>query len=100
MLYVIDDIDGGIVVERKNEIPKTYLDANYASITAPDICHVTVLIDEKPFDGVFVGAGSSHSWWTQAGGKLLPRNGLAYGQTLKIVSSGPCALRIDWNDET
>lgn len=73
-----------------------HADVNYASLTAPQLTRVDVLIDGELFDQVWVGPGSSHSWWTSAGGKLLDHNGLDPGQRLLIQTSGPCALRLDW----
>jgi len=92
---IIKKEEAGLVLELKNE-SKQYMDASYASVTAPDICYVEILINDIPFDGVWVR--ESHSWWTNAGGKLLPIHGLPAGATLKITSSGACALRIDWNE--
>ena len=86
---------GGSVLKHKNP-SNVHEDVNYASVTSPELVYVEVLIDGVAFDGVWVGPGSSHSWWTPAGGKLLDHNGLNPGQTLEIVSSGPCAFRIDW----
>lgn len=85
----------GTLVEITNDTDG-HVDVNYASVTAPDIVCVEVFIDDRPQDCVYVGAGGSHSWWAQAGGKLLPHNGLAPGETLKITTTGRCALRIDW----
>lgn len=92
-LYKLDGV--GTVLEWKND-SGNHKDINYACVTAPEMCYVEILIDGVPFDGVHVGPGSSHSWWTQAGGKLLDHNGLDPDQTLTITSTGPCALRIDW----
>lgn len=75
-----------------------YRDANYASVTAPQLTYVEVRLDEQVLDGVWVGPGSSHSWWTQAGGKLLKR-GMKRGQRLLIRATNGAALRIDWDDE-
>lgn len=85
----------GIVVAHINET-EAHEDVNYASVTAPELVYVEVRIDGRRHDGVWVGPGSSHSWWTPAGGKLLDHNGLDPGQALEIESTGPCALRIDW----
>jgi hypothetical protein len=93
MLYRLDK--GGQVLKRKNT-SKTHIDVNYASVTAPELAYVEVKISGEVFDGVWVGPGSSHSWWTAAGGKLLDHNGLEPGETLEITSTGPCAFRIDW----
>lgn len=86
---------GGVILKHKNT-SKVHEDVNYASVTAPELVYVEVKIDKKVFDGVWVGPGASHSWWTAAGGKLLDHNGLDPGQTLEITSTGPCAFRIDW----
>jgi hypothetical protein len=85
----------GTVLELVNDTGK-HCDANYASVTAPELCYVEISIDDEVVDGVYVGPGSSHSWWTQAGGKLLDHNGLNPDQTLKVIADGPCAFRIDW----
>jgi P pilus assembly chaperone PapD len=85
----------GRVLKVKNTT-KVHMDVNYASVTAPELVYVEVKIGEEVIDGVWVAPGSSHSWWTAAGGKLLDHNGLDPGQTLEITSTGPCAFRIDW----
>ena len=74
----------------------THRDVNYASVTAPELVRVQVKLGKRIHDVVWVGPGSSHSWWAPAGGKLLDHNGLNPGETLEITSSGPCAFRIDW----
>lgn len=87
---------GSVIYERKNE-KDAALDVLYASITAPAVVRCEVRIDEDIVDVVYAGAGGSHSWWAQAGGKLIPiPNGLAPGKTLRILVSGPAAFRIDW----
>jgi uncharacterized RmlC-like cupin family protein len=85
----------GTLVDFTNEGKKA-LDIVYASVTAPGIVKVEVRVNDELQDAVYVGAGGSHSWWMNAGGKLLPHNGLASGDKLKIIASGKCALRIDW----
>lgn len=85
----------GTVIKYKNR-SKVHEDVNYASVTAPELVYVEVKIGDNVHDGVWVGPGSSHSWWTPAGGKLLDHNGLDPGETLEITSTGPCAFRIDW----
>lgn len=93
MFYKLEK--AGKILRRKNS-SDTHEDVNYASVTAPELVYIEVLIGGEVFDGVWVGPGSSHSWWTQAGGKLLDHNGLEPGEILEITSSGPCAFRIDW----
>lgn len=85
----------GVVLKHKNT-SKVHEDVTYASVTAPELVFVEVRLGGKVHDGVHVGPGSSHSWWAPAGGKLLDHNGLDPGETLEIISTGPCALRIDW----
>lgn len=84
------------IVARVTNTDDCHRDVNYASLTAPELVYVEVKLGERVHDGVWVGPGSSHSWWTPAGGKLLDHNGLDPGETLTITSTGPCALRIDW----
>ena len=85
----------GTVLKHKNK-SGAHEDVNYASVTAPELVYVEVKLGGRVHDGVWVGPGSSHSWWTPAGGKLLDHNGLDPGETLEITSTGPCAFRIDW----
>lgn len=85
----------GTLLRYKNK-SKVHEDVNYASITAPELVRVNVFLDDELFDSVWVAPGSSHSWWTPAGGKFLDHNGLNPGQTLTVVTTGPCALRLDW----
>ena len=73
-----------------------YMDVLYASVTAPTVTKIEVYLGERLHEVVFAGNGGSHSWWLNAGGKLLDHNGLDPGQTMRIVSDGPCALRLDW----
>lgn len=87
----------GVVVKLRNT-GKLHRDVNYASLTAPELVYVEIRLNRKVHDGLWIGAGSTHSWWTGAGGKLLDHNGLNPGETLEITSTGPCALRIDWFD--
>lgn len=93
MFYKLDK--AGTVVDIKND-GKEHIDAVYASVTAPQLTFVEIIVDGETFDGVWVAPGSSHSWWTNAGGKLLPPNGVKPGGHLKITASGACAVRIDW----
>lgn len=93
MFYKLEK--GGLVLRKKND-SKVHIDANYASVTSPELVYIEVKIGKEVFDGVWVAPGSSHSWWTMAGGKLLDHNGLDPGETLEITSTGPCAFRIDW----
>lgn len=85
----------GTVLKHKNGT-KSHQDVNYASVTAPELVYVEIRLGGKAHDGVWVGPGASHSWWTPAGGKLLDHNGLNPGETLEIISTGPCAFRLDW----
>jgi hypothetical protein len=87
--------EAGTVLDVLNDTG-IHQDINYACVTAPQMTYVEIAIDGEPFDGVFVGPGSSHSWWTQAGGKILDHNGLDPDQRLTITADGPVALRIDW----
>jgi len=86
---------GGTLLEVTNA-GKQHVDIGYASLTAPDIVRAEVWINDRLHDVVYAGGGGSHSWWTQAGGKLLDHNGLSPGETLKIITDGACALRVDW----
>jgi len=87
----------GVLLDYVNDHPFT-LDSPYASATAPGVAFVAVEIDGVTVDAVYVGNGSSHSWWTGAGGKLLPR-GLAPGQRLRVSADAACAFRVDWDGE-
>jgi hypothetical protein len=87
----------GVLYEYTHE-EKEPRDVTFASVTAKEVERVAVLIDDKPWDVVYAGNGGSHSWWSQAGGKLLPPEGLQRGQTLRIESDGPVAFRLDWQD--
>lgn len=90
------EMDGpGTVLEVTNDTD-SYMDVLYASVTARKIMCLRVFIGDRLHDCVFAGAGGSHSWWMNAGGKLLDHNGLDPGETLKITCDGPCAFRIDW----
>jgi hypothetical protein len=71
-------------------------DVGYASLTAPTVIRCEVRIDGELWDAVYAGAGGSHSWWTSAGGKLLPHQGLLPGQELQVTTDGPAAFRVDW----
>lgn len=73
------------------------MDVMYASVTAPEIVHLRIFIDDELWESVYAGNGGSHSWWQNAGGKLLNHTGLDPGQTLRIECDGPCAVRLDWN---
>jgi hypothetical protein len=85
----------GVVLDVTNE-GTGYLDAVYASVTAPGLTYVEIAVDGEVHDGVYVGPGSSHSWWTNAGGKLFPASGIKPGSRAVITAEGPVALRIDW----
>lgn len=85
----------GVLVEITND-GEGYMDVLYASVTAPEIVRIEVYVGDDLHDVVYAGAGGSHSWWMNAGGKLLDHNGLDPGQTLTITTSGKCALRLDW----
>lgn len=87
----------GTVLDYVHEADE-FRDATYASVTAEKIAYVEVRLNGQVLDGVWIGPGASHSWWTQAGGKILKR-GMIKGQKLMITSTGPVALRIDWDDE-
>lgn len=93
--------DGGTLLELTNEreVPR---DVVYASVTAREVVRVEVRVDDDLVDVVWVGAGGSHSWWTNGGGKLFPPdrfpNGLPPGSTLRVHSNGEAAFRIDWYD--
>lgn len=95
MLIKFDDKGGGIVLDVENKKAE-HVDVVYACVTAPVLTYVEIIVDGVVFDGVHVSPGSSHSWWTNAGGKLLPVNGLPPKSRLIIKSSGPCAFRLDW----
>ena len=75
-------------------------DVNYASITAPEVVKCELLIDDVVIEVVYAGMGSSHSWWTPAGGKFFPPyaapSGLRPGSRLVVRVDKECALRIDW----
>jgi hypothetical protein len=77
-------------------------DVVYASVTAPGIVLCEISVDYALIEAVYVGAGGSHSWWTNGGGKLFPPdvlpNGLPPGCTLTVRVSGAAAFRIDWYD--
>lgn len=76
---------------------KSPLDITYASLTADELIECDIIIDGELHDRVYVSPGSSHSWWTYAGGKFLPNQGLLPGQTLKVTAYGNrVALRIEW----
>jgi len=96
-VYTSDD--SGVLLILKNETDKS-IDADFACVSSPEITDVCVYVEnrkgEKTLqDRVFVR--ESHSWWTRAGGKLLPPHGLRSGETLVVTTSGRAALRIDWN---
>ena len=87
----------GLIYELVND-RKVARDVVYASLTAPTVVRCEVWIDDKLWDVVYAGAGGSHSWWTMAGGKLLPPPGLLPGQRLRIIVNNFAAFRIDWHD--
>ena len=102
MFAHVEDTDGGIAVDYLNDWSITR-DVDYASATAPDVCYVEICIvrsDDRLeiVDGVYVGNGESHSWWSGAHGKLL-RRGLAPGERLIVQGDGRFAFRWDWTDE-
>ena len=97
MFYQTTDPGGAVLVDLTNE-SSLPIDCSYACLTAPGIVRCEVVVDGKIHDVVFAGGGSSHSWWTTACGKLLPRQGLLPGLHLRITVSGPAALRIDWDE--
>jgi len=83
---------------------EAHRDIDYASVTAPAPCFVTVRFHEKGdkigrvVDGVYVAAGGSHSWWAGAHGKLLKR-GLNPGERVTVEGTAEFAFRWDWTDE-
>lgn len=85
----------GVVLDKRND-SDVHIDVNYASVTAPELIYLEIEVDGEVFDGVHVGPGSSHSWWTTAGGKFLPASGLKPGSRLIVKATGRCALRLDW----
>lgn len=96
MLYKSEE--AGVVVDYTHEAD-AFTAVNYACVTAPQLAYVEVAVNDRILDGVWVGPGSSHSWWTMAGGKLL-RFDMRNGDRLIVTASGPVALRIDWDEET
>lgn len=91
----------GTILEVKNT-SEYYWDVLYASITARVVIECKVFVDEDMIDLVYAGAGGSHSWWTNGGGKLFPPDiypqGLPPGKTLRVEVSTEAAFRIDWYD--
>lgn len=87
--------DAGILLYIKNDTDG-YMDVVYASLTSHDRCIFDVYLGEKHHDRVYAVPGMSHSWWLNAGGKLLDHNGLDPGQTLLLKATGRVALRLDW----
>lgn len=94
MLYETLKPNGDVLIDyiNKSDIMQ---DVNYASLTAPAPVRCEICIDGEVHDVVYVNE-SSHSWWTQAGGKFLPPQGLRPGQRLRVVVNAPAALRVDW----
>jgi len=94
-------IGNGILVDVKNTT-QSFWDVVYASITAPQVVECRVYVDDDLLDIVYAGAGGSHSWWTNGGGKLFPPDrypqGLPPGSTLRVEVSAEAAFRIDWYD--
>ena len=84
----------GLVYRYRNDTPHP-LQCEYACVTAPEVIRCDVLVNGRAVDVVYAGAGGSHSWWTNAGGRLLP-SPLQPGETLDVHLSGPGAFRIDW----
>lgn len=93
MLYEI--ATGGVLLDHVNKTELSQ-DTSYASLTAPKVVRCVVTIDDEVIETVFAGAGGSHSWWTGAGGKLLPAQGLRPRERLVITVDGPAALRVEW----
>lgn len=100
MIAKVDTVDvliGTAVLFEYTNAKDVNLDVRYASVTAPALAYISILIDDKEVDGVWIGPGSSHSWWTGAGGKLL-KMGLKPGEKLKVTSTAKAAFRLDWED--
>jgi hypothetical protein len=99
MIHEFPEGGGELVIE--NETKKSR-DVVYASVTAPKLARVEVRIDDEICDVVYVGNGSSHSWWTPAGGKFFDPNKFPKGQKpgakLVVKCDGRAAIRIDWYD--
>jgi hypothetical protein len=99
----VTDEAGGVALDYTNDT-KGQRDIDYASATAPEVCYVWAELyrkgSKKPeiIDGVYVGDGDSHSWWSGAHGKLL-RRGLMPGERLRVLGDGVFAFRWDWTDE-
>lgn len=78
-------------------------DCVYASVTAPTVVRVEIEIDGALVEVVYAGNGGTHSWWTEAGGKLFPAdsypNGLPNGSRLIVRADNIAAFRIDWFDQ-
>ena len=94
MLYETLESKGAVLVDYTNETD-TMQDINYACLTAPSPVRCEVWVDDQLFDAVYVYQ-TTHSWWTQAGGKFLPSQGLQPKQHLIVKVNAPCALRLDW----
>ena len=91
----------GEILRVKNTSEEPW-DVVYASLTAPELVCLELFIDDVLVEVVYAGAGGSHSWWTQGGGKFIPQdypNGLPPGSTLSAKVSGAAALRVDWYGE-
>lgn len=92
---------GDTLLEFKNDSDRPR-DVVYASVTAREIVKCEILVDEELIDVVYIGAGGSHSWWTNGGGKLFPPDkfpqGLPPGSRLVVRANGCAAFRIDWYD--
>jgi hypothetical protein len=85
---------GGVIYEYTNDTEGP-VQCEYACVTAPKVRRCVVKIDGRVVDIVFAGAGGSHSWWTAAGGRILPRT-LFPGSKLTVTLDGKGAFRIDW----
>jgi len=94
-LHETEKESGGVLLDYTNDT-EFMVDTSYVSLTAPRVVRCEIAVDGKPHDVVFAGAGGSHSWWTSAGGKFLPPQGLRPGQRLLVTVDGPAALRVDW----
>ena len=87
----------GIAYRWRND-GREHMGCMFSCFTAKVVTECVIKVDEHIVDGIFAGAGGSHSWWFNAGGGLL-RYGLKPGQEIvvEIVEGGPAWFRIDWN---
>lgn len=65
----------------------------FASASSPDPAIVTVTQRGLTVDKVFLGAGSTHSWWNS--NPLIGRP-ISKGDVFVVEITGPAALRLDW----